>query len=83
MNELAHRTRRMALAGAPRSWTGRSALSRATDSELPQLVTVGTRKTRVSELRDLAPGAFRALELDRRCDRGAITRAIVHRSPPG
>lgn len=38
-----------------RSWTGRSALSRVTDSALPHLVTSGTHRTRVSEMR-LAAG---------------------------
>ena len=37
-----------------RSWTGRSALSRSTDSLVPSFVTAGARKTRVSEMRLLA-----------------------------
>lgn len=36
----------------PRSWTGRSAMSRATDSLVPAFQTAGTRRTRVSEMRD-------------------------------
>ena len=36
-----------------RSWTGRSALSRSTDSLVPSFVTAGARKTRVSEMRPL------------------------------
>jgi hypothetical protein len=40
-----------------RSWTGRAATSRATDSGLPAVVTSGTHRTRVSEMRDAAaPG---------------------------
>jgi hypothetical protein len=39
-----------------RSWTGRSAMSCATDSALPHLVTAGTRRTRVSEMRISAAG---------------------------
>ena len=39
-----------------RSWTGRSAMSCATDSALPHLVTAGTRRTRVSEMRLSAAG---------------------------
>ena len=34
-----------------RSWTGRAAMSVATDSGLPHLVTAGTHRTRVSEMR--------------------------------
>ena len=78
----ANTIRRIALAGVPRSWTGRSALSRTTDSALPQLVTAGTRKTRVSELRDVALGFARALNA-RRCRRRATARHTGHRSPPG
>jgi hypothetical protein len=36
-----------------RSWTGRSAMSRSTDSPVPSFVTAGARKTRVSEMRPL------------------------------
>ncbi len=36
-----------------RSWTGRSAMSRSTDSPVPSFVTAGARKTRVSEMRHL------------------------------
>jgi hypothetical protein len=35
-----------------RSWTGRSALSSTTETVIPRFVTAGTRKTRVSEMRD-------------------------------
>lgn len=38
-----------------RGWTGRAATSRATASELPPFVTAGTHRTRVSEMRDVAP----------------------------
>ena len=43
-------TVRLAL-GRVRSWTGRSAVACATDSQLSQLATAGTRVTRVSALR--------------------------------
>ena len=36
-----------------RSWTGRANMSRSTDSRLPEFVTAGTRRTRVSEMRAL------------------------------
>ena len=52
--------RRPAAAGA-RSWTGRSALSSVTDSALPHLVTSGTHRTRVSEMRLAARRADRPL----------------------
>ncbi|HYD52171.1 MAG TPA: hypothetical protein VEA99_06075 [Gemmatimonadaceae bacterium] len=47
---MADRAREGALAGVAR-WTGRSAMSLATDSALPTLVVAGTRRTRVSALR--------------------------------
>jgi hypothetical protein len=34
-----------------RTWTGRAALSRATSTGVPHLVTSGTHRTRVSEMR--------------------------------
>ena len=34
-----------------RSWTGRAAMSRSTDSHVSTLVIAGTRRTRVSEMR--------------------------------
>jgi hypothetical protein len=34
-----------------RSWTGRAAMSLSTDSHVSTLVTAGTRRTRVSEMR--------------------------------
>jgi hypothetical protein len=37
-----------------RSWTGRAATSRATDSGLPHVVTAGARRTRVSAVRAAA-----------------------------
>jgi hypothetical protein len=40
-------------------WTGRSAMSRATDSAVPAIRTAGTGRTRVSEMRD-APRSGRA-----------------------
>lgn len=49
--------RRAAIRTAARrasSWTGRSALSAATDTVLSRLATAGARKTRVSEMRDAA-----------------------------
>jgi hypothetical protein len=42
-----------------RSWTGRAATSRVTDSGLPRLVTSGTHRTRVSEMRLPAPRSAR------------------------
>jgi hypothetical protein len=42
-----------------RSWTGRAATSRATDSGLPHLVTAGTHRTRVSEMRTAAAAGRR------------------------
>jgi hypothetical protein len=48
-----------------RSWTGRSALSHATDSALPRLVVASTFRTRVSDLRDVAPGSARAISNSR------------------
>ena len=48
-------TARRAADGTPaRSWTGRAAMSGATDSGLPLLVTAGTHRTRVSEMRRAA-----------------------------
>jgi hypothetical protein len=49
-----------------RSWIGRSALSYATDSALPLLVTAGTFRTRVSEMRGVASGMLRARSFERR-----------------
>ncbi|HYC50642.1 MAG TPA: hypothetical protein VEB19_05965 [Gemmatimonadaceae bacterium] len=49
-----------------RSWTGRSALSHATDSALPLLVTAGTFRTRVSGMRGIASGHVRARTFERR-----------------
>jgi hypothetical protein len=40
--------------GIVRSWTGRAATSRATDSALPHIVTAGARRTRVSAVRAAA-----------------------------
>jgi hypothetical protein len=40
-----------------RSWTGRAATSRATASGVPHVVTSGTRRTRVSEMRDAGAAA--------------------------
>lgn len=37
-----------------RAWTGRSAMTVATDSGLPRVKTAGTRQTRVSAMRPLA-----------------------------
>jgi hypothetical protein len=42
-----------------RSWTGRSAVARATDSRLSRLATAGTRVTRVSAMRTLPVRADR------------------------
>lgn len=57
-NELEQRSDRRVMVrlslGRVRSWTGRSAVARATDSHLSRLTTAGTRVTRVSALR-LAP----------------------------
>lgn len=43
------------LADGHRSWTGRSVVSRATETALSRYVTAGTRQTRVSAMR--IPGA--------------------------
>ena len=45
--------------GRAPSWTGRSALSSATDTALSRLATAGARKTRVSEMRIIAARAAR------------------------
>jgi hypothetical protein len=45
--------------GRVRSWTGRSAVARATDSRLSRLTTAGTRVTRVSAMRALPVRAGR------------------------
>ena len=54
-NELEQRSDRRVMVrlslGRVRSWTGRSAVARATDSHLSRLATAGTRVTRVSALR--------------------------------
>jgi hypothetical protein len=39
------------LADGHRSWTGRSVVSRATETALSRYVTAGTRQTRVSAMR--------------------------------
>jgi hypothetical protein len=41
------------------SWTGRSAVSSATDTALSRMATAGARKTRVSDLRDASAHAAR------------------------
>src|SRR3954469_18177676 len=41
------------------SWTGRSAVSSATDTTFSRLATAGARKTRVSEMRDATARAGR------------------------
>jgi len=46
--------------GRVRSWTGRSAVAYATDSQLSTLATAGTRVTRVSAMRLLPAPADRA-----------------------
>ena len=56
MDQLAQRptVRHAALpvpTGSVRSWTGRSAMSYATDSHLSHLLIAGTRMTRVSAMR--------------------------------
>ena len=38
-----------------RSWTGRSAMTSATQTPRPHLATAGTRQTRVSAMRAAAP----------------------------
>ena len=43
-------------------WTGRAVTSRATESGLPHLITAGTHRTRVSEMRVIAaPGGRRSV----------------------
>ena len=56
-SHVGSRPRALRTPSGRRSWTGRSALSCATDSALPMLVTAGTRRTRVSEMRSPAAGA--------------------------
>ena len=53
--------------GRVRSWTGRSAVAYATDSQLSTLATAGTRVTRVSAMRILPV----------RDDRVSLWRAMV------
>ena len=55
-----NRTERHEQATPLRSWTGRAALSRVTDSALSTLVTARTFTTRVSHARGKAPGWSRA-----------------------
>ena len=58
------RVRPMAL--GVRAWTGRSALTAATSTALPPIATTGTRTTRVSAMRLMAPGArFVGMEASR------------------
>jgi hypothetical protein len=60
--------------GRARSWTGRSAVARATESHLSTLATAGTRVTRVSAMRSLPVRAGR-LALSR------ATVAACHETP--
>jgi hypothetical protein len=49
---------RLAITYSPssvRSWTGRSAMTSATQTPRPHLATAGTRQTRVSAMRAAAP----------------------------
>jgi len=48
-----------ATVGSRRSWTGRSALSRATSTPLSAFATTGTHKSRVSEMRHAARWGMR------------------------
>lgn len=77
-NELEQRSDRRVVMrpslGRVRSWTGRSAVARATDSNLSRLATAGTRVTRVSALR-LVPA-----RADRFATQGAIV-ATGHATP--
>ena len=61
------------LAGSVRSWTGRSAMSYATDSHLPHLVTAGTRMTRVSAMRAVATRVLRRSDERAPAGTGAAT----------
>lgn len=77
-HELEHRSDRRVMMrpslGRVRSWTGRSAVARATDSNLSRLATAGTRVTRVSALR------LARARADRSAPRGAIV-ATGHVTP--
>jgi hypothetical protein len=57
-----------------RTWTGRAATSRATDSALPHLVTAGTHRTRVSEMR--GPAATPAAGTSAPSARSALARRL-------
>jgi hypothetical protein len=68
------RTARLRLpSGSVRSWTGRSAMSSATDSHLSHLVTAGTRMTRVSAMRAVAARAPRPSQEGRVAGAGTAT----------
>jgi len=81
-----HAARRVP-AGLSPSWTGRSAMSLATDSALSRLVTAGTRKSRVSEMRDAAARAAARPRRGVSGDAGAATaqrrRLSEHPLPGG
>jgi hypothetical protein len=67
--------------GRVRSWTGRAAVARATDSNLSRLATAGTRVTRVSAMR-LPP--VRADLFARHCAKVATGHATpLRRVDPG
>ena len=63
-----------------RSWTGRANLSRSTDSCLPEFVTAGTRRTRVSEMREVARIADRPV---RGASRGPLAVIFERRRARG
>jgi hypothetical protein len=67
--------------GSVRSWTGRSAMSSATDSHLSRLVTAGTRMTRVSAMRAVATRVLR--RSDERAPAGTGAATSQRRGVPG
>jgi hypothetical protein len=61
--------------GSARSWTGRSAVSRETDTILSRISTSGIHRTRVSAVRDAGP---QASTHDHSCTDASGFRAFSH-----
>ena len=61
------------------AWTGRAATSRATDSGLPHLITAGTHRTRVSEMRLAAAAGGRRSVTGASAHPAAVAPAIAER----
>ena len=61
------------------AWTGRAVTSRATDSGLPHLITAGTHRTRVSEMRAAAAPDGRRSVTGASARPAAIPPAIAER----